>query len=307
MNAACPIPKGEISHLKYMKTVLLVERGNDLIIQTKDCQKTTIHKKKDGMIGVTSSTHAYFLKKLGLFKNLKAVSNPIFHYELPKQNITSFGYPASIEKVVSSKVDFLFTYQPRRVPISTYQQVPIYEYLESHPLGRAEWIKVFGSIFELKDLANKIFSKIEKKYLKVQNGIRKRHRVLVATYRGGFFELPNKNGYLIKLFEDAGFDVIYPRKNITLVEALQLSGKIDFWFVHDIFNSLDQIMSYDKKIKLFIKKFNPRIFSPVARISSNGANDFFESGVLRADKILEELISFNEGTNKSYYYKELSR
>jgi iron complex transport system substrate-binding protein len=49
--------------------------------------------------------------------------------------------------------------------------LPISEYLETHPLGRAEWIKVFGELCGKSKEANAVFTSIKNEYNKFKGFI----------------------------------------------------------------------------------------------------------------------------------------
>jgi iron complex transport system substrate-binding protein len=48
--------------------------------------------------------------------------------------------------------------------------IPTSEYLEEHPLGKAEWIYVFGFILRKEELARELFAEIESEYMVAMQG-----------------------------------------------------------------------------------------------------------------------------------------
>ena len=95
-------------------------------------------------------------------------------------------------------------------------------FAESHPLGRTEWIKVYGVIFGKEKEANEVFNKEAKKIEALKN-IEKTGKKVAFFYvnsRGNVVTYKT-NGYVPEMIRIAGGDYIF--KNLGLDDESQLS------------------------------------------------------------------------------------
>lgn len=95
-------------------------------------------------------------------------------------------------------------------------------FAESHPLGRTEWIKVYGVIFDKEKEANEVFNKEAKKIEALKN-IEKTGKKVAFFYvnsRGNVVTYKT-NGYVPEMIRIAGGDYIF--KNLGLDDESQLS------------------------------------------------------------------------------------
>lgn len=119
------------------------------------------------------------------------------------------------EKIVSLKPDIIFAYAIGKKDMPHIDKlrslgIPVVytaEYLEPHPLGRAEWIKFFAAFFDKEHLADTIFNKIEQEYLNIKtkaSNIKNKPQVLLNTPFEGIWYLPGTSSYMVQLINDAG-------------------------------------------------------------------------------------------------------
>ncbi|MDO9035265.1 MAG: ABC transporter substrate-binding protein, partial [Methanoregula sp.] len=82
---------------------------------------------------------------------------------------------------------------------------------ESHPLGRAEWIKYYSLFFNKEKKANEIFGRIESNYTaiaKKARNISNRPTLFSGMEYQGTWYAPGGGSYTAQLFRDAGGDYI---------------------------------------------------------------------------------------------------
>ena len=84
------------------------------------------------------------------------------------------------------------------------------EYAEGHPLGRAEFIKVFGWLTGYIETAEAAFSDIETAYLEAKRIAARaaeeegRPVVFAGSSKGGKWTAPSEDGLVARLLQDAG-------------------------------------------------------------------------------------------------------
>ena len=84
------------------------------------------------------------------------------------------------------------------------------EYAEPHPLGRAEYIKVFGWLTGQEAMADSVFASIAERYKRIRKQgaedalLRGRPTVFTGSEQGGGWTAPTGDGLVARLVEDAG-------------------------------------------------------------------------------------------------------
>ncbi|MDR0835500.1 MAG: ABC transporter substrate-binding protein, partial [Tannerella sp.] len=93
--------------------------------------------------------------------------------------------------------------------------IPVIEcadYMETSPLGRAEWIKFIGLLTGKKSEADSLFRTTESNYLEYKSmaeNVKKRPTVLVGMKYGAPWYVPSGESYMAEIFRDAGADYIF--------------------------------------------------------------------------------------------------
>ncbi|MFA8298825.1 MAG: ABC transporter substrate-binding protein [Hyphomicrobiales bacterium] len=116
--------------------------------------------------------------------------------------------------------------------------IPDIEYLEQNPLGRAEWIKLYGLLTGKQNDAYHIFEDIKSKYLALKNltkGMKVKPLVISGKLLGDIWYAPGGNSYVASMFRDSGVD--YPWYDVKSsggiplnIETVLSKGQYaDFW------------------------------------------------------------------------------
>ena len=131
-------------------------------------------------IVVTSTTHIPSLEMLGEtnslvgFPNLSYISSEETRTQIDKGKIQELGKNESIntEVLIDLNPDLVVTFavEGNNKTVSTIQKtgIPVFynsDWTEKSPLGKAEWIKFFGVLFNKEQKADSIFREIETEYL----------------------------------------------------------------------------------------------------------------------------------------------
>jgi iron complex transport system substrate-binding protein len=173
------------------------------------------------------------------------------------------------------------------------------EYLEKHPLGRAEWIKFMALFFNKEKEADSVFRFIEAEYLAAQEkakDVATRPTVMSGIVYGDAWFLPGGQNYASTLFQDSGSDYLW--RNDTSNGYLQLSFEsiyntaknADLWIGVGSFKSLMEIKAAEERYALFKPFKTGQVYTYDARQGAKGGSEFLELGYLRPDLILKDLI-----------------
>jgi iron complex transport system substrate-binding protein len=173
------------------------------------------------------------------------------------------------------------------------------EYLEKHPLGRAEWIKFMALFFGKEKEADSVFAEIEKEYLSTQqlvNEVKSKPTVLSGIVYGDTWFMPGGQNYAAKLLKDAGCKYLWSADSTS--GFLQLSfesvyaqaKEADLWIGVGSFKKLEEIKATEERYTLFKPFKEQQIYSYDARKGAKGGSEFLELGYLRPDLILKDLV-----------------
>jgi iron complex transport system substrate-binding protein len=174
------------------------------------------------------------------------------------------------------------------------------DYLEQHPLGRAEWIKVTGALLGKSNEADSIFRALEKDYLDaialVQRKNLKRPRVLAGIMYQDVWYLPGGDSWAAKLLESAGADYLF--SNIEGTGSAELGYEYvldrgmdaDVWIGVADFPSLEEMGAADRRYQDFKAFQTGEVYTYALKKGPTGGLEYFELGYLRPDWILKDLI-----------------
>lgn len=219
--------------------------------------------------------------------------------------VTEFakGGKADAEKIVSAKPDVVITGGDPDKAYGTVQKagIPVLsdaEFLESNPLGKAEWIKFFGALTGTEQKATETFDKIAKKYRKAIRNVSDAKRVstvLGQPYHGKWAMDPG-GSYFGRMIADARGtwawekDKSTANKNVDLEKVLKRSRSAKVWITASNWTSKSDITKTDKRLKNFDAYKSGQVWAPSKQVNKAGGNNFYELGALRADLVVKDLI-----------------
>ncbi len=195
------------------------------------------------------------------------------------------------------------------------------EYLEESPLGKAEWLVAVAEITDSREKGEAVFAPIPERYnalkAKVTQTTKKNPSVMINTPYAGSWFMASTESYVARLIADAGGDYMYKKNTsnrslpIDLEEAYILVSKADVWLNVGSVASLAELESQFPKFAGTRCVVNGEVYNCNKRLSSTGGNDYWESGVVRPDVVLHDLIVvlhpevLAENDREMYYYMKL--
>ena len=280
-----------------------------------------------------SSSHTAMLDAVGCADRIVGISgcrfiyNPTLCQAIDQGKIAEVGYDSSFdfEKIRSLKADVVLLYgvageakaMTDKLDELAIPYIYIGDYLEANPLGKAEWVVALSYLCGVEEQGKALFTEVERSY----NTLREqrhcsayRPRVMLnLPYRDTWF-MPPKESYMVQLIEDAGGEYIYPQndsnssKPISLEEALLLAMKADFWLNLGQMASKEEVSAAAPRFaKVDAVRFS-RLYNNTKRATESRGSDFWESGAVRPDIILEDLIKilhYEAPTDSLYYYTKI--
>ncbi len=265
-------------------------------------------------IVATSTTHLAFLEELNALETLVGfpetdyISSPEARNRVSEGTLVDVGksQQLNVERILELNPDLLLSFgiesidgslkRFRKMGIPT---IFIGEWNEQNPLGRAEWLKVFGALLGKKTEAEARFSRIEKNYIEIQNSIpnaKPKPTVLAGAMYQDAWYLPGGKSYLAQLFKDANTDYLWKGNSqtgslaLSIETVLEKGRQADYWFApaqHTAYSILkEEHVLYSK----FKATQTQTIFTYARSKGSTGGLLFFESGATRPDLVLKDII-----------------
>ena len=254
------------------------------------------------------------------------ISSPTIVKAIEEGKIAEVGYDSAFdfERIKSLRADMVMLYGiagEAKTLTNKFDELKIPyiyigDYLETSPLGKAEWIIALGYLCGCEEESKKFFDGVEKRYNALRESVSSttRPRVMLnLPYRDTWF-MPSNESYIVRLIEDAAGEYIYPQNNtkssvpISLEEALMLASRSDFWLNFGAINSLDELKSAAPRFVDVKAVREGHIYNNTKRTNNGGGSDFWESGAVRPDLILNDLVQIlhHEATTEElYYYRKL--
>ena len=264
---------------------------------------------------VTSTTHIPMVELLEEEKSI--VGFPFSKYVSSEKTrqLIDLGKIKEIGKENDLNTEILLDLQPELIvgysvssadkSLSTIQKSGINviyngDWLEETPLGRAEWIKFFGVLFDKEQLADSIFNVIENNYLeakKIALKSTKQQTVLSgAIMSKDIWNLPAGDSFVAQFLEDANVNYLW--KNTKGKGSLSLSFEsvfekginADYWIAPGYFSSKKQMLSSNKLYEKFTTFKEDKIYSPSIKKGKTGGIIYYELAPTRPDLVLKDII-----------------
>ncbi|MCK9305081.1 MAG: ABC transporter substrate-binding protein [Bacteroidales bacterium] len=263
-----------------------------------------------------STGHVAYMTALGVTNRIVALSggkyiyDKTIHERVERGEIADIGYEGSLnyELLIKINPDIIFTYgiegennsYIEKLRKLGFKVVVLGDYLENHPLGKLEYLKLFGAFFNCSDRADSIFREREERYLRLcqqVSDIASKPGVLLNAPWKEIWYIPGEENYMSVLIKDAGGKVILSRDGesvshpYSIEDVVKEALKADFWLNPNNYNSIEELKKVNPMFKTLPVLKKGLVFNNNLRSTLSGGSDFWETGVTEPDVILEEIIS----------------
>lgn len=298
--------------------------GNELTFYFKQTPKT---------IALHTAAQTASLKALNLEKYVKGITDPRFFYEskyserLERKELiqTSNQVQINKERILLLQPDIVITSGWNNIN-SDYQLLikmgipPLFmiEWMETKPLGRAEWIKAIALLFDKEKEADSLFKLVETNYLaikKEQSKNKSKPKILHGEEYNGVWYVAGGQSYIAQLYADAGAEYLWKKNDksgslaLDVEIILEKGINADFWFTTFGQNTADINYINQEKYSILKSVKENNIYSNTNRTRVMGGNDFWETGNLRPDFILKDIVNIlyhkENSSDSLIFYKKL--
>ena len=174
------------------------------------------------------------------------------------------------------------------------------DWVEKHPLGKAEWIKFFGVLYGKEKEADSIFNHIEKQYLdakKLVQNVSKKPTILSGAMFKDIWYLPKGDSWQATVIEDAGGNYLWSQTEgtgsiaLSIESVLDKAQNADFWIAPSQYTSYSKLISDNKVYGEFDAFKNQNIHTFAKAKGATGGLLYYELAPNRPDLVLKDLIS----------------
>jgi iron complex transport system substrate-binding protein len=322
-------------NLKYAKFFRLKQKGNEFLLQLLDpdtkkvAQSVVISEVKNPRIICLTATLTGMFCELNQRDYLIGVSaeNQLYDNKLKQAfrsgKVQEYGDFAqlSLERIADAQpnvilYNFVNTDFPQKEKLEKLgvKMLIVNDWLEAHPLAKAEWIKVIGAMTGQYEKACNLFDKIENRYLQIAekvNSFEKHPTVISGNLIGGNWYAPSGENYFGILIKDAGGDYRYKdtkgQKSLALPleKVLEDNEGTEIWLNPGV-SKWNQLVQLNPHAELVHPSESGEIYCYSAHM-----NKFWEESALRADFVLEDLTHiFHPEIDIDYtfhYYSKLKK
>lgn len=298
-------------HWEESGRVLVLDGGVRVVHEAPKAGELVVGE--DAQLATWSTTHVALLEAFGGLDHwaggtsLEYIQSPAARDFIAAGAVVDYGadagaameqlhrHPPSAVTVFPFYDPFEGMVMPANLPV-----LPITEYLESHPLGRAEWMRAFGWLTGREAEADAAFDAVERRYLALRDGAQNRRwRVFTGSLDGDAFWAPSGTSFIAQLLADAGVDYAFADDEregsvpVDFEHLMQLNAEVDTWGLvwHDPDSLTWAEVAAAHPIYAELRPNHGAIFAANTRTC-----DYFGQMVAAPDFLLRDLVNLFHGT-----------
>ena len=262
---------------------------------------------------VTSTTHIPMLELLNQERALVGFPHTSYVSSLKTRALIEQNMIKDVGQDANLNTEILLNLNPEAVVAFSMQKtnkslnlveqhgIPVLingDWLEETPLGRAEWIKFFGVLFDKEKEADSIFKRIEQNYLnakKIAKSTTTSPTILSgAIMQKDIWSLPAGDSFVAQYLKDANTNYLWQNTSgkgslsLSFETVLDKAQHADIWVSPGYFNTAEDMLNQNPLYEKF-RAFN-NIYSPNLKKGATGGVLYYELGPTRPDLVLKDLI-----------------
>ena len=332
-ETAAPIPKSTIKYAKGFDIVienglkkLIIKTGYqnattifEYLILNKTTKKATLNNQTIQVpikeIVVTSTTHIPMLELLNEESSIVGFPHTTYISSEKTRALIDTGKIKEIGKESALNTEILLDLQPELVvgysitsadkSLTTAQKAGISviyngDWLEETPLGRAEWIKFFGVLYNKEKQADSIFNAIETNYLEAKKialkATTKPTILSGAIMSKDIWNLPAGESFVAQFLKDANLNYLWKDSkgkgslSLSFESVFDTGRNADYWIAPGYFLSKEQLLQSNQIYEEFTAFKNDRIYTPSSKKGKTGGVIYYELAPTRPDLVLKDII-----------------
>jgi len=281
-----------------------------------------------------STTYLPYVDQYGLIDRLVGVDNAAFisneniraKYDAGELAEIGSGGEVNVETAVDLNPDLIMTSASGFAEYDAHPKLAEAgltvalnaDYLDTTPLGQAEWGKYLAAFFNQEGAATEQFAEVVARYealTALTADLAERPTVFNNTPFDGTWYMPGGNSYVAQLLADAGADYLWADDESTgslfldFETVFDRAAGADYWINIGFFATLDDLAAADERFTEFAAYQNGNVYNNDARVNEFGGNDYYESGAANPHLVLADLIRIFHPDllpdYELYYYRQV--
>ena len=309
--------------LKYAKGFAVKESNSHKVIEifnpwpnSNNSFKHTFSKNDlpvNSMV-VTSTTHIPALELLGVENTLVGFPGTDYISSKKTRNLIEAEQIRELGKNESMNTEVLLDLKPDVIigfgvdgtnkVFETIEKsgIPVIyngDWTEDSPLAKAEWIKLFGVLFNKEKEADSIFNKIETDYLEAKllaKNVNHKPTVLSGAMSKDVWYLPTGSSPEAKLLKDANVDYLWQESSgsgslaLSFESVFENAKNAEIWLSPSYYASYTDLENANQHYAHFDAFKNRSIYTFSNTKVETGGVLYYELGIARPDLVLKDII-----------------
>ena len=214
--------------------------------------------------------------------------------QLNTEKVLTLQPNALITFAINGQIPNASLYKRAKIPV-------IYngDWLETHPLGKAEWLKLFGALYNMQSTADSIFNTIEANYnqtkLLAAKAIHTPTVLSGAMYKDIWY-LPQGDSWAAQFIKDANANYLWANTEgtgsaaLSMETVLEKAQNADYWVGTSQFTTYQQLANANNAYTLFNAYKQKKAYTFASKKGEGGGLLYYELAPNRPDWVLKDLV-----------------
>ncbi|WP_264563449.1 ABC transporter substrate-binding protein [Flavobacterium sp. N3904] len=278
-------------------------------------------------IVVTSTTNIPFLEMLGVEKKLigfpdtNYISSQKTRALIDADLIKNVGQneKLNIEQLIDLSPNLIVTFgiDNNNPSIENLQKSGLNvlieaDWMEQSPLGKAEWIKLYGALFGKEKEAKNLFNTIVKNYNAAKQLVANTNRQPTVMY-GSMYQdqwfVARGNSWVAQFMKDAGANYLWANESGTgslslpFEKVLEKAKNAQFWIATGSFKTFLELENSNPHYSQFDAVKTKNVYTFENKYGATGGTIYYELAASRPDLVLKDYIKiFNPELLPNYTF-----
>lgn len=173
------------------------------------------------------------------------------------------------------------------------------DWMEQSPLGKAEWIKLYGALFGKEQKAKALFDAVVKNYKAAKQLVAAKKAKATVLY-GSMYQdqwyVANGGSWVAKFMRDAKSTYLWADTKgtgstpLSFEQILEKGKSATFWITTGSFASSDEMKNSNPHYRQFDSFTTKNIYSFESKLGATGGTIYYELAPSRPDLVLKDFI-----------------
>ncbi|MGL5112280.1 MAG: ABC transporter substrate-binding protein [Flavobacterium sp.] len=265
-------------------------------------------------IVVTSTTIIPFLEMLGVEKKLKGFPHTDYISSEKTRRLIDAGQVKNMGQNEKLDTEQLIDMSPNLIVVfgidnanptidnlqkSGLKVLIQADWMEQTPLGKAEWIKLYGALFGKEKEAEVLFNAIVKSYeetIELAATVSTKPSVLYGSMYQDQWFVPKGDSWVAQFLKDAKANYLWRTTkgsgsfSLPFEKVLEKAQKADYWIVSGSFKNIADLQNSNPHYGQFEALKNKKVYTFDTKKGATGGAIYYELAASRPDLVLKDYL-----------------